>query len=439
VNTRYNVAMLKHILHDWKTLVGFLVIAGGALTISLVSGSPTYFGITLIILLFLRLLAGIYGKARLAKLDFPPFTGTSTLVVPFYNEDPLALKRCLESIVNSSRTPTTVVVIDDHSESLAGFEIARALAPVYEAAGVEYEVIRLPENAGKRNGLAVGFMKYQADVYLGVDSDTIVGHEGIEKLLAVFSNEQVTAATGVVLAANAKKNLLTRLIDLRYANAFLFERAAYSAFGSVLCCCGSLAAYRGWIVRKNIDDFLTQKFLGAPAVAGDDRRLTNYCLQEGRVLLVEDAYAETLVPERMKHYLKQQIRWNKSFFRESLWVLRNFKPIHPAWILSFVEMFTWIVMSAVLIAALVIAPATSASWALLASYLVFVFIMAYARSVRYFSAKTRKGWWLGFLIAPVYGFLHIGVLLPMRLYALATLKRGGWGTREHVEVALKSE
>ena len=83
--------------------------------------------------------------------------------------------------------------------------------------------------------------------------------------------------------------MLTRLIDLRYVSAFLAKRAAYSFFGAVLCCCGSLAFYRADIVRANLDDFLDQRFLGRVATYGDDRRLTNYALRGGRVVLCPTA------------------------------------------------------------------------------------------------------------------------------------------------------
>ncbi len=52
--------------------------------------------------------------------------------------------------------------------------------------------------------------------------------------------------------------------------------AAYSRLRSVLCCCGSLSAYRGALLRTYMPDFLSQTFLGVPAIFGDDRRLTNY-------------------------------------------------------------------------------------------------------------------------------------------------------------------
>src|SRR5690606_17346287 len=166
----------------------------------------------------------------------------------------------------------------------------------------------------------------QVDVFVCVDSDTILEPTAIEEGLAPFSDPRTTASTGVVVVANHEKNLLTRLVDVRYINAFVGERAAYSRFGSVLCVCGSLAFYRADVVLRHLDDFLNQRFLGDIATVGDDRHLTNWCLSEGRVVLAENSIAHTAAPQRWGHYLRQQTRWGRSFFRESLWVLRHRSP-----------------------------------------------------------------------------------------------------------------
>ncbi|MCX4706991.1 hypothetical protein OG252_00200 [Streptomyces sp. NBC_01352] len=67
---------------------------------------------------------------------------------------------------------------------------------------------------------------------------------------------------------------------------------------------------------------LNQRFLGRLSTFGDDRHTTNYCLLTGKAVLQANAVAWTLVPENVRHYLRQQVRWNKSFFRESLWIIR---------------------------------------------------------------------------------------------------------------------
>ena len=215
-------------------------------------------------------------------------------IVTCRNEDPAAFARCLSSILDSTRLPSSLTVIDDGSTSRACLDIAHTLAPAFRAAGVDYEVIVFPENLGKRAGLAAGFRRtWDADVYLCVDSDTILHPEAVANALRPFKRRRVQATTGAIFAANRSRNALTRLIDLRYCYAFLGERAAYSVLGSVLCACGSLALYRGSTVRKYLDDFLSQQFLGRPCTYGDDRRLTYYCLREGRVVLAPDAVAWT--------------------------------------------------------------------------------------------------------------------------------------------------
>lgn len=62
--------------------------------------------------------------------------------------------------------------------------------------------------------------------------------------------------------------------------------------------------------------------------------------------------------------------------------------------------------------------------------------MAYARSVRYLgSQRTGLASQVGlFLLAPVYGLLYLTILMPIRVWALFSLRNPGWGTRRHVEV-----
>ena len=248
------------------------------------------------------------------------------IVMPLYNEDAGFAVASVRSMINQDRRPDRIHVVDDGSTD--GGLTARAVEATLraEAGDLEWEVTRLPSNRGKRHALAVGFRAApDAAIYVCVDSDTILDHRALDEGVAALDEPEVAAVAGFVMAENWSRNVLTRMIDLRYVSAFLSERAAYSLFGAVLCCCGSLAFFRGTVVRDNLDDFLDQRFLGQVASFGDDRRLTNYALRAGRVVLCERARASTAVPERFGHYLRQQVRWNKSFFRESIWVLGTFQ------------------------------------------------------------------------------------------------------------------
>ena len=70
----------------------------------------------------------------------------------------------------------------------------------------------------------------------------------------------------------------------------------------------------------------------------------------------------------------------------------------------------------------------------------YVILFGYARSVRYLDLPSSVGnvWHrLGaFALAPIYGAVHITLLIPLRWIALITIRDGKWGTRESVEVGL---
>lgn len=366
--------------------------------------------------------------------DGPPLAVHAVITV--YNEAPAMLHRCLASLAAQTRPPQSVTVVDDCSHTRDAEHVVGQLRDRFTATGIDLELIRFPVNRGKRHGLAAGFTaRPDVDVYLCVDSDTILDQTAVEQLLKPFARRRVMCVTGLVLAHNRAANLLTRLIDMRYVNAFLGDRVAYSRLGSVLCACGSLVAYRGWVIRRHLDDFLTQRFLRRPATFGDDRRLTYYCLTEGHSLIQPAAVAWTDVPERLGHYTRQQIRWGKSFFREGLLLACQLRHARRAfWWLNLLELATWLGFTAALITGLALVAVHPAGWPVLAGYIAYICAMAWLRSIHYLRRAPgvppadRAA---TFAAAPLYALLNLVLLLPLRLYSLATLRRNGWGTRQH--------
>ncbi|PWI17483.1 hyaluronan synthase [Streptomyces sp. Act143] len=370
-----------------------------------------------------------------------------TAVIPIYNEDPVMFEQGMRSLLAQSRLPNEIHIIDDCSADQAGIKAAKKLRKEFEARGVKYTVSIQPENKGKREALALGFEAAPySDLFLCVDSDTILSRDTVRELLLPMANPKIMASTGMVLALNHDSNIFTRLQDLRYGNSFLFERAAYSRLKSVLCCCGALSVYRGTLVRKYLPDFLNQQFLGKPAVFGDDRRMTNYCLMEGQVVFQETAVGYTAVPEKLPHFLRQQVRWNKSFFRESLWAFTHQKKYRPAFWLTCMELALWLIFGSAMFYSMVILPAMHPERFVnhIGDYLVFMVLMGYLRNVRYLDFP-RRGMGLikrfgMFLLAPLYGVIQLVLLTPLRFYALLTLHKGSWGTRQGgVEVSVAGD
>ncbi|MFI9768343.1 glycosyltransferase [Streptomyces sp. NPDC052415] len=370
-----------------------------------------------------------------------------TAVIPIYNEDPVMFEQGMRSLLAQSRLPNEIHIIDDASADNSGIKAAKKMRREFEAQGVKYTVSVQPENKGKREALALGFEAAPyTDLFLCVDSDTILSRDTVRELLLPMADPKIMASTGMVLALNHDSNIFTRLQDLRYGNSFLFERAAYSRLKSVLCCCGALSVYRGTLVRKYLPDFLNQQFLGKPAVFGDDRRMTNYCLMEGQVVFQETAVGYTAVPEKLPHFLRQQVRWNKSFFRESLWAFKNQKKFRPAFWLTCMELALWLVFGSAMFYSMVILPIMQPERFVnhIGDYLVFMVLMGYLRNVRYLDFPRRGMGFIRrfgmFLLAPLYGVIQLLLLTPLRFYALVTLHKGSWGTRQGgVEVSVAGD
>lgn len=413
----------------------FLVVLAVAAAWLWWRGTPTWsvYGLAVGVLLGGKLLLSLLRPPTWAPA---PATTRVCVVVPIYNEDPAIVARALASIDAQTHQPTYVRVIDDGSTDRSAYEYAREWASIRPGAEVIWQA-----NAGKREAMGQAFRELvdDVDIFVCVDSDTVLEPDAIAEGLAPFSDPRTAAVTGTVVALNQDQGLLPQLLDLRYVNAFLYERAAYSRLGSVLCVCGSLAFWRADIIRQRTDEFLGQRFLGETCSYGDDRHLTNLSLLHGRVVIAHRAVARTAVPEKGGHLIRQQVRWGRSFFRESLFALTNLRPTRAAWWLTLLETVSWVGFTAGLVLALFILPAITGEphWL---DYLVWVVLAGYARSVHMFSVRRvgRSRWsQVGvFLMAPLYGMIHVLALLPLRLWSLATLRSTSWGTRARgVEVA----
>ncbi|MDA8344491.1 MAG: glycosyltransferase [Thermaerobacter sp.] len=340
------------------------------------------------------------------------------VIVPVYNEDLEVFQRCLQSILLQSRPIDEIYVVDDGSQDDACFRVAQETFR-----GTPHRVVRFTENRGKRYAQEVAFRETTADIVLTVDSDSVLDENAVREGLKPFSMTSVQGVCGQVRVLNRDQNFLTRLLDLRYRNSFLYERTAYTVWDSVLCSSGVISFWRVALVRSHLDDYVNQTFLGVPVGYGDDRRMTNYALLTGRVVFQETAVADTVVPITLRHFLKQQNRWNKSFFRETIFALTRLPLRRIAWWISLSEVALWLFFTVNLVAS-VIRPLVGGT-ALGVYYLGYLALMAYARNVRF-----GLGNWGTFLLSPLYGALHLFLLVPLRVLSLFSLRDGRWGTRE---------
>lgn len=345
-----------------------------------------------------------------------------SVIIPSYNEEPGILEACIRSIADQDYEKLEVLVVDDGSSKREELKVR-----VYDKFDNDSNVhiIYTPINVGKRHAQKFGFNRSTSEIIVTVDSDTVVPDGGIRELVQRFKDPTVGAVTGDVQVENKNINMLTRLIGYRYWSAFHQERAAQSYFYVLMCCSGPFSAYRKSVIDLVKDRYTSQKFLGKRCTFGDDRHLTNLVLEEGfRVVFDNKAISYTHVPEDVRTYLKQQVRWNKSFYREMLWTLRSYRRHHAYMIY---DLIMQLVLPFLLIIALggMVWQSVTYGPHVIWHYLLTIVIIAVLRAT-YGLYRTRDA---GFLLFVLYGFIHLFLLMPTRLYALCTMRETGWGTR----------
>lgn len=346
---------------------------------------------------------------------------SASVIIPEYNEDPELFRKGMESVVQSDYPLTEVWVVDDGSDDTRAFAVAQEYADAYE----HVHARRLDENQGKRHAQAHAFRAATpVDVFITMDSDTVLEADAFEHLCAPFDDPDVAATTGYPKVINKGSNLLTQLIDMRYWVAFNVERAAQSVLGVVSCCCGVLSAYRYDVVMDNLDAYTGQTFRGKECTFGDDRHLTAMALQGGDVKYQSTATSLTAAPETVADYLTQQTRWMRSFWRESAlaltWAPGRSLALTVMLIIDMLLPFALVSVGfgSVMIQALVV------SVSIPALSVAVVAAIAYLRSSPYLRQNPRT-----YALSPIYAGLYLCVLLPLSFYALATVTASGWGTR----------
>ena len=117
--------------------------------------------------------------------------------------------------------------------------------------------------------------------------------------------------------ANTYTNSLTKMQSVRYYIAFRIMKAAEGYFDAVTCLSGPLSCYRKDLVLAHKEAWLHQTFLGQKATFGDDRSMTNFILRGHRTTYQDTAICSTIVPNTHRMFLRQQMRWKRSWLRES--------------------------------------------------------------------------------------------------------------------------
>jgi hyaluronan synthase len=288
-------------------------------------------------------------------------------------------------------------------------------------------VIAFPENRGKRIAMAAGIRATNAEIVAFVDSDSELDPDALRRLVQGFADPRVGAICGHANVLNVAESWLTRMQAVRYFVAFRVVKAAESVFGTVTCCSGCFSAYRRAAILPRLAWWERQRFLGRRSTFGDDRSLTNCVLRDWRIRYEGTAISRTIVPATFRQFMRQQLRWKRSWTRESLIVGSFVWRKHPFAALStYVGILLPIVAPLVAARAVALRPLLGDGGPPLV-YLLGVYGMAVAYGLYYAVRHDRYDtlWIFGV----VFCFFYIVFLLWQTYWAMLTARTAEWGTR----------
>ncbi|HAM35747.1 MAG TPA: family 2 glycosyl transferase [Elusimicrobia bacterium] len=373
------------------------------------------------------MLAGFYVLSRIAYAWFykePEDHGIikpATVVLPIMNEE-----RHIEAVIRrlfQARYPAEmleVIAIDDGSTDGTWAALQRL--------AVEFprlQIHRFQSHKGKRHAMALGAQKAAGEILIFMDSDSLVAAESFYRLVQPFHDSRVGAVAGHTSIIIEPANFISKMEAVRYFISQRVMKAAESIFGAVNCCPGPLSAYRREAVLAVLDEWLNQRFLGAEATFGDDRSLTNRILRHYRVVYHSGARCSTYAPNTWAAFLKQQLRWKKSWVRETLCTARIMAREHPLAAAPYYASILLTLMSPLVVLRVFLYSPWVMGGAAYLPYLAGLMLVFLLFGVLYYYHTQSRYWYYGLVFAVVYSWL----LSLQTYYAILTVRQNHWGTR----------
>jgi hyaluronan synthase len=267
--------------------------------------------VMLIFQLFRTVLWACYRPYPLAPGPWPLLT----VIIPAYNEGAM-VEQAIESVATCDYPADRleIICIDDGSRDDTWSYIQRA----YRRYPHLLTPIRFAANRGKKEALYAGFTRGRGEIFVTIDSDSLIAPDALGHLVAPLMHDpEIGAAAGNVKVHNRHGSLSGKMQGVRFVNLD-YLRASQSLYRTVICTPGSLSAYRRTALMPILAAWRRQTFLGAPCHHSEDRALTNFILRRGHYTCYQrSAVVYTLVPETYAGVCKMYLRWERGNVRES--------------------------------------------------------------------------------------------------------------------------
>ncbi|WP_298591531.1 glycosyltransferase [uncultured Selenomonas sp.] len=363
----------------------------------------------------------------------PDYTPGVTIIVPCFDEEEW-IQRTIHSCINQDYPvdKLEVIVVDDCSNDRSAERVQEMIAELKAAdtndsayrVSERIRFLQQPQNLGKRDAMARGAKEAKHELLVFVDSDSFLDPFAVRNIVQPFKDKEMGGVSGRTDVANTYTNALTKMQAVRYSIAFRVMKAAEGYFDAATCLSGPLSCYRKDLVLKYMDAWLNQRFLGQKATFGDDRSMTNFILRRNRTTYQDSAVCMTIVPRSYSVFLRQQMRWKRSWLRESLIASRFMWKKEPFMSLGFyMGVLVPIAAPVVVIYNLLFVPIMHRVFPV--SFVVGMLMMALLMSMAQLLIRRSTTW----IYAMWFCVYYEAVLLWQMPVAWVTFWKTTWGTR----------
>ena len=409
--------------YEWGSLGAYWQRLSSHPSGSMLLGLGSAYSLMLLTLQILRTIFwASYRPYPLAEGPWP----TLSVIIPAYNEGAMveqAVSRVAASDYPADRLE--IICIDDGSTDDTWEFIQRACRRF----PLLVKAIRFPANRGKKEALGAGFNQGRGEVFITVDSDSLIEPEALRHLVSpLMQEEKMGAVAGNVKVFNRHQSLMGKMQGVRFINLD-YLRAAQSWYRTVICTPGSLSAYRRGALMPILSAWRRQTFLGAPCRHSEDRALTNFILRAGYYTCYQrTAVVHTLVPETYRGVCNMYLRWERGNVRESFvqlsYLFTRYRTEHRLlpvveFFLSQLEYPLALLFFGLLLAAIAAHPG-------LILNLLWLLALGSLLNLIYYLWLERD---LDFVYGVIYSFYAFFLLQWIYPYAFATVRDCHWLTR----------
>ncbi len=249
---------------------------------------------------YLSLFVLIYIQNRKVFFEFyvPKKEFSLSIVVPCYNEGEAIGENITALLKSTYPGLKKIIVVDDCSKDNS-YEIIQQYAKKYPDKII---AVQTPKNTGNAAGAKNYGAQFVNTELIGFsDADSFPNLDAIYKMVGFFNDLSVGAVTSRVLVKN-KNNLLARLQSIEY-KVIAFTRKLLGFVDAIYVTNGPLSIYR----KSAFDDVggFDEKNLT------EDIEITWHFVSKGwKVHMSIPATVYTVVPETIKTWFKQRLRWN---------------------------------------------------------------------------------------------------------------------------------